>query len=115
MRPPSDLQGRVSHLLAKELDRRVQAAIQRLPGHCTHNYRHPMDVRKKVDGETNQSYNRIGLSVVMEQSSLGLCTLGMDDPKQWNGTNCEDPIDAQRCPYFTSKVTKEDLRREFDT
>lgn len=71
-----------------------------------------MDVRKKVDGEVNENYNRIALLVV--QQSLGLCTLGMENPEQWNGTICEDPIDAQRCPYFTSKITKDDLRREFD-
>lgn len=112
MRSASEIQGRVRYLLSKELDRRVQLVFQRLPHQCTHNYRHPMDVRKRVDGEPNEDYNRISLPTV--QQSLGLCTLGMEDAEQWNGTICEDPIDAQRCPYYTPKVTKEDLRRDFE-
>jgi hypothetical protein len=69
-------------------------------------------VRKRVDGELNPNYNRISLAVVQDQS-IGLCTLGKDTAEEWNGTICEDPIDAQRCPYFQSKTTKEDLSREF--
>lgn len=35
--------------------------------------------------------------------------LGSDDPETWGGTICEDPVDAQRCPYFTSKTSKADI------
>jgi hypothetical protein len=31
--------------------------------------------------------------------------LGAADPTQWNGTICEDPIDAQRCPYYTDPMS----------
>jgi hypothetical protein len=112
MRTDEELRGRTRYLLSVELDRRVQLASKRLPHQCTHNYRHPVDVRKRVDGEPNSNYNRISLTVVQDQS-IGLCTLGKDNPEEWNGTICEDPVDAQRCPYFQSKVTKEDLSREF--
>jgi hypothetical protein len=39
--------------------------------------------------------------------------LGSNDYQNWNGTICEDPIDAQRCPYFQLKVTKNDIWQEF--
>ena len=112
MRPLDELRDRARYLLTVELDRRVKLASRRLPHQCTHNYRHPVDVRKRVDGELNPNYNRISLAVVQDQS-IGLCTLGKDTAEEWNGTICEDPIDAQRCPYFQSKTTKEDLSREF--
>lgn len=113
MKTQADIRSRARHLLTVELDRRVSLAEQRLPGHCVHNYRHPVDVRKKVDGEVNENYNRIALPVI--QQSIGLCTLGMEKPEEWNGTICEDPIDAQRCPYFTSKVSKDDIQKDFDS
>lgn len=112
MRPVSDIQGRLRYLLSEELDRRVQLASQRLPGHCVHNLRHPVDVRKTIDGQPNENYNRIALPVI--QQSLGLCTLGMEDPQEWNGTICEDPIDAQRCPYFNSKISKGTVQEDFE-
>lgn len=112
MKTSSDIRDRARYLLTEELDRRVVFARKRLPGHCTHNYRHPIDVRKRVDGEPNENFNRISLPVI--QQSIGLCTLGMDKPEEWNGTICEDPIDAQRCPYFTTKVSKEDIQRDFN-
>lgn len=111
MKSASDIEDRVRYLLISELDRRVQLASKRLPEACTHNYRHPVDVRKKIDDVPNENYNRIALPVI--QQSIGLCTLGSENPEDWNGTICEDPIDAQRCPYFNSKVSKEDVSREF--
>lgn len=113
MKSQQEVLDRVRFLLSRELDRRVQIASQRLPHRCVHNYRHPVDVRKQVDGEDNPNYNRIALPVV--QASLGLCTLGMDNPSEWNGNICEDPIDAQRCPYFTSTQSKLDIWDEFRT
>lgn len=103
---------RIRHLLTVELDRRVTLMVKRLPEHCVHNYRHPLDVRKTVDGHPNEQYNRISLPVV--QQTIGLCTLGKDTPAEWNGTICEDPVDAQRCPYFNGKQTKESVLREFE-
>jgi hypothetical protein len=111
-RTSTEIADRVRYLLVRELDRRVQLSVQRLPGHCTHNYRHALDVRKTVDGEPNVNYNRIGLPVVQ---TIGLCMLGKENPEEWNGTICEDPVDAQRCPYFTGKVTKEQIRLDFET
>jgi hypothetical protein len=38
---------------------------------------------------------------------------GSENPEQWSGTICEDPIDAQRCPLFTPKLGREEVIREF--
>jgi hypothetical protein len=35
--------------------------------------------------------------------------LGAEDPTQWNGTICEDPIDAQRCPYYTDPTSTREV------
>ncbi len=32
--------------------------------------------------------------------------LGSNDPEEWQGTICEDPIDAQRCPFYTTMVNE---------
>lgn len=112
MRADSEVQDRIRHLLTVELDRRVAAACSRLPQGCRHNHRHPLDIRKKVAGETNEWYNRLsseGLPVI------GLCMLNAESPAQWQGTICEDPIDAQRCPYFTPVATKETVAADFYT
>jgi len=39
--------------------------------------------------------------------------LNSENPEEWQGTICEDPIDAKRCPFFTALQTKESLFREF--
>lgn len=105
------IQARVRFLLVEELNARVQLASRRLPHLCVHNYRHAMDVRKKVNDEANENYNRISLPVAQ---SIGLCMLGSDSPDDWQGTICEDPIDAQRCPYFNPRIDKKRLWDEFE-
>lgn len=122
MRSAQEVESRIRFLLVKELEVRVMAAATRLPHSCVHNYRHPLDVRKTVGGEANENYNRVtrrnGLPMVQ---TIGLCLLlGPDGtpasspgPESWGGTICEDPVDAQRCRYFTPTVTKENLVSEF--
>lgn len=106
MRSSTEIQGRIKHLLSRELDRRVAEATKRLPHKCEHNYRHPLDVRKTVDGEPNPSFNKITLPVAQ---TIGLCMLGSEDPETWGGTICEDPVDAQRCPYFSARESKDEI------
>ncbi len=114
MRDTSEIEDRIRTLLCAELDRRVSEATKRLPRRCVNNHQQTLDARPKIDGEMNENYNRIidkrGLPVVQ---TIGLCMLGAYDPTQWNGTICEDPIDAQRCPDFTPKQNKEGLWQEF--
>ena len=114
MKGESDIRGRLNQLLAEELNRRIASASEKLPRRCTHNYRHPLDQRKKVDGESNENYNRItdnrGLPVVQ---TIGLCMLGSKDPETWGGTICEEPLDAIRCPVFEPAKTKAQLLKEF--
>lgn len=114
MRTTQEIESRIRFLLVEELNRRVAEVSKRLPHLCTHNYRHSLDVRKNVESVSNEGYNRItrsgSLPVVQ---TIGLCMLGADDPTAWNGTICEDPIDAQRCPYFVPKVDKKKLWSEF--
>lgn len=108
MRVESEIQDRIRHLLNEELDKRVREAGARQPHCCVHNHRQPLDERKQLEGYANELYNRITderhLPVLR---TIGLCMLGAENPEQWNGTICDEPADAQRCPYFTPKMTKE--------
>ncbi len=118
MKNADEVRNRVVELLSAELDRRVLAASERLPTRCTHNHRQPLDSRRRVDGEPNRTFNRIsvgtengrGLPVLQ---TIGLCMLKSDNPEEWGGTICEDPIDAKRCPYFNPSQSKEELFSEF--
>lgn len=112
MRSERDVQDRIRYLLSLELDRRVAAASARLPASCRHHYQHFLDTRKEVADQRNERYNRVAEEGV---PGIGLCMLGAADPMSWAGTICEDPIDARRCPYFTSRVTKEAVEQEFET
>lgn len=112
MKDESEIRARVRALLVQELDRRVEEATRRLPHLCQHNHRQALDTRKNVEGEANGTYNRVspnGKSL----PTIGLCMLGAEDPETWGGTICEDPIDAQRCPYFVSRQTKEEILHGF--
>ncbi len=114
MRSKSEVQQRVRALLVQELDRRAELASKRLPRLCVHNHKHSLDDRKKVDGEPNEMFNRIGYdNGDPVERKLGLCMLGAENPEEWGGTICEDAIDAQRCPHFQPTVTKESLLVEF--
>lgn len=110
MRTSEDIENRIRFLLAEELKLRVELASSRLPHMCTHNHRQPLDVRKRVEDEANELYNRITLGPRLPVlQTMGLCMLDADKPEEWNGTICEDPIDAQRCPYFNPKIDKKAL------
>lgn len=114
MKNQSEIEERIRALLSEELTARVSLAGKRLPRLCEHNHRHTLDVRKKVEDETNAIYNRIttGPHLPVIQT-IGLCMLGSNDPESWAGDICEDPIDAQRCPYFSSKLNKQVLWESF--
>jgi len=105
MRTSRQIENRVRQLLAEELDRRLREAQARLPTNCVFNQRQPLDLRKQVEDEPNPNYNR----VTDTDQTLGLCMYGSEDREEWAGTICEDPVDAQRCPLFKSKVSKEQL------
>jgi len=109
VRSESEIQNRIRHLLSEELDRRVSQACARVPYNCIHNHRQPLDLRKEVAGEPNENYNRTSVSSPV----IGLCMLNSSDPAEWGGTICEDPIDAQRCPYFDLASTRESISEEF--
>jgi hypothetical protein len=127
MKPENEVQDRIRFLLTQELDRRVADARARLPHKCKHNQRQTLDVRKTIAGEPNAHYNRItpartpnlelgGFNENPQKlPMIGLCMLGAEDPTKWNGTICEDPIDAQRCPYFDSVDTKASVQELFQT
>mgnify|MGYP003391901174 CR=1 FL=1 len=116
MKTESEVEGFVRDLVCKELDRRISEASERLPHLCINNYRHPLDQRKQIEGEENESYNRItdkvGLPVIQ---TIGLCLLESEDPTEWGGTICEEPIDAKKCPYFTPAKGKETILPELES
>jgi hypothetical protein len=39
--------------------------------------------------------------------------LGANSPEEWLGTICEEPIDAQRCPYFSTTQSEEAVLAAF--
>ncbi len=114
MRAEAELQNQIRILLDAELNQRLETALAKLPTSCIHNHRQPLDERKLVDGQPNEAYNRIvdarSLPVVQ---TIGLCMLGAENPEEWNGTICEDPIDAQRCPVFSPKFPKQAVIDKF--
>lgn len=113
MKTKSEIETRVRELVCAELDRRVAVASERLPTRCVNNYRHPLDTRKQLEGESNLEYNRItdkrGLPVVQ---TIGFCMLGCSDPENWEGTICEEPIDAKKCKDFKASRGKADILPE---
>ena len=114
MKTSEEIESRIRFLLVEELNARVSQAQSRLPVLCVHNYRHTLDVRKTVDGEVNELYNRItGGPRLPVVNTIGLCMLGSQEQGDWGGTICEDPIDAQRCPYFRSKFDKKQVWQGF--
>lgn len=109
MKNPDEIRDRIRGLLAQELEMRLEETQKRLPHLCTHNHRQPTDSRKQVDGLANPTYNRIDSN----GSTVGLCMLGAESPEDWKGTVCEDPIDAQRCPYFNPVKSREAVSKDF--
>jgi hypothetical protein len=114
MRTLADIESRIRFLLCEELSRRVRQAETRLPHLCRFNHRQPLDTRKMVEDVPNDSYNRTtdrnGLPVIQ---TIGLCMLGAEDVENWPGNICEDPIDAQRCPYFDPAESKTAIFERF--
>ena len=113
MKTQQDVQDKLRALLVAELDRRVVIAHKRLPVRCVHNHRQQLDPRKNMEDEPNPSYNRIDRRRLPVVNEMGLCMLGSENPEEWPGTICEDPIDAQRCPDFTPIQTKEEMLAGF--
>ena len=107
MKTQSEIENRIRYLLSEALDRQVKEASRRLPVLCKHNYQHSLDTRRLVHGELNSNFNRITTECGDEVAQkIGLCFLGSEDPEQWGGTICDDPIDAQKCPYFNPLTDK---------
>lgn len=117
MRTQTEIEDRIRLLLKEELERCIAEAAEKLPHLCAHNHRQPLDTRKQVEGESNEGFNRItdrhGLPVLQ---TMGLCMMGAEHPEDWQGTICDEPIDAQRCPYFEVKrraeVVEAELRQQ---
>jgi len=113
MKKEGVIENRVRGLLVTELERRVEEGSKRLPHLCHHNQRQPLDTRKTVEGEPNSTFNRVSSPNGKKLPTIGLCMLGAEDPEQWQGTICEDPLDAQRCPYFNPIIDKKMVWEEF--
>jgi hypothetical protein len=113
MKTDDEVMARIRALLLVEFDRRIEHAQRRLPNRCVHNHRQELDPRKAVEDEPNLSYNRVDRRRLPVVNTMGLCMLGAENPEEWPGNICEDPIDAQRCPYFDPLQTKDALLAEF--
>ena len=115
MRSSEEIKRRAKELLNQELERRVAEAQSQVPHNCVHNIRQPLDTRRTVGGEPNPAYNRItagrGLPVVQ---TIGLCGIGVEDPRVWQMNICDEPIDALRCPVFQSNRERQQIVSEFE-
>lgn len=114
MRKEEEVRERVRELVKTELKRRLDDAHVKLPHRCVHNHRHALDTRKTILGEPNTGYNLVqdARHLPLAQT-MGLCMLGAEDPEQWTGDICDEPIDAQRCPYFKPREDDLTLTTEF--
>ena len=116
MRTEGEIKSRIQDLILEEAARRTKRLSERLPHLCVHNYRHPLDARKRLDGDPNANYNRISDNSLPVVQTIGLCMLGADgDPAAWAGNICDEPLDAKRCPYFTANKTRTEAMAEFET
>ncbi len=113
MRSEVEIQDRIRQLLQEAFAKQLEDHQEKLPHRCVHNHRQPLDSRRTVNGEPNPNYNRISNKELPVLQTIGLCMYGAENPDDWKGTICEEPIDAQRCPLFESKVPKEILEQEF--
>ena len=111
MKTKSDIQDRLRTIFAEELDHRAGLAHKRLPKLCAYYYPHPLDTRPNVLGEPNTRQN----CVYKDAPTIGLCLYGASNPEDWQGTICDDPIDAQRCLNFTPTHTIAQVWLEFTT
>lgn len=111
MKAETEIYSRLRGLLVRELDRRMAEAGKRLPHLCIHNRRQALDFRKMVEGEPNPNYNCI--DAAEGSPEIGLCFYGSEDLQTWPGNICEEAIDAQRCPLFTPKLSKEGILTQF--
>lgn len=112
MKNSQEIVERIRFILTGAEQKVLLSAGARLPHLCKYNHRHSLDSRKEVAGRPNPDYNTIQGGVA-NATTLGLCMFGSEDPETWSGDICEDPIDAVKCPFFTSRVSEDGLRSEF--
>lgn len=119
MKDQTQIEERLRRLVLEALGAHMARFDVKLPTKCRHNHRQPLDHRKTVYGDSNPSYNRItsakdvsgkGLPVAQ---TIGLCMYGAENPDDWRGDICEDPIDAQRCNIYNPLVSKKVLYDAF--
>jgi len=113
MKSEVEIVEKVRFLVRAELDARMASFEVKLPHKCHHNHRQPLDHRRYVEGERNPTYNRVttkeGYAV---EQTIGLCMLNTTS-EEWKGTVCEDPIDAQGCPYYDPIESRRDVYTSF--
>jgi len=116
MKTEGEVRARLQELVQAEVTRRFAEIVERLPHRCVHNHRQPLDARKRALGDPNPQYNRISReNGAPVPQTIGLCMLGAEDPVQWAGSICDEPIDAKRCPYFTPAKSREEVSKELDS
>lgn len=113
MKSRKEIAARIKSLLQAELDRRLAEAELRLPRRCRHNHQQVLDSRRHLEGDVNEGYNRVARHHLPILQPIGLCMMGSDNPEAWQGTICDDPIDAQRCPDFFALQSREEVVAEF--
>lgn len=95
MKNEAQIRKKLKDVKFKYLTAHYRDKLQVCPQNCIHNYRHKVKSDEGVE------------------QVVGLCTLGMENPEEWNGNLCDDVHTAQSCPYFTNKRDKESIKDEF--
>lgn len=95
-RSEDEIRKKLKDVRFKYLTAEYKKALKVTPSNCVHNYRH-------------KTLDESGKNV-----TVGLCTLGMENPEEWNGKICDDDSTAQECPFFLSCVSKQSVKEDFD-
>jgi hypothetical protein len=76
-----------------------------LPQNCVHNHKHTPEIVEQDETDLSPT--------VKEGDDIRLCMLGSDNPEEWPGNICQDPLTAKRCPFFENKHNHQDALREY--
>lgn len=59
------------------------------------------------------NYTHVGKDTEDMDTEVGLCLLGSSNPEEWKGTICDEDVQAQSCPFFKNKFSKDVMLRSF--
>lgn len=105
MRQEKEIKKRIKELKHRYLRREVKKRLRKIPENCYWNYRHIL----------RDSGGKVILDeYTCKPKTIGLCMLGSEDRQEWRGDICEHLEDMEDCPSFIFKMSKKEIKEEFD-